>query len=107
MSWTRPRQLSPSSCPRTIEQSCVAPTAVAVNSVIRGSFCGALKIWQSPMLNSAGAFHYDVRFFSREQGHLVPVLDGSGVQQVIGVDEIVDPQGDQVPGYWPSPKPAS
>jgi hypothetical protein len=44
-SWPPLQQLSPCSCPRTIEQSCVVPTAVKVNSVIRGSGCGAWKIW--------------------------------------------------------------
>lgn len=54
---------------------------------------------------SAGTFHYLVRFFSRENGHLAPSVDGSGTQAVIGVDEVVDPQGRQVPGYVPSPTP--
>jgi hypothetical protein len=54
---------------------------------------------------SAGTFHYQVRFFSRENGRLVPIVDSSGVQPVIGMDEVVDPQGQQVPGYVPTPTP--
>ena len=53
----------------------------------------------------AGTFHYEVRFFSRENGHLSPILDASGRQSVIGVDELVDPQGRQVQGYVPTPSP--
>jgi hypothetical protein len=52
-----------------------------------------------------GTFHYDMRFFSREDGRLAPIHDASGVQQVIRVDEMVDAQGQQVPGYVPSPSP--
>ena len=54
-----------------------------------------------------GTFHYDVRFFSRENGHLVPIPDTSGRQAVIGIDELVDPQSQQVPGAYPSPSPSS
>ena len=50
-----------------------------------------------------GTFRYEMRFFSREQGRLMPIVDASGVQQVIGVDEVVDPQSRQVPGYVPTP----
>ena len=52
---------------------------------------------------SAGTFHYEMRFFSREHGQLVPIVDASGTQQVIRLDELVDPIGQQVPGYNPPP----
>jgi hypothetical protein len=52
-----------------------------------------------------GTFHYDVRFFSRENGRLVPILDATGRQAVIRVDELVDSQSQQVQGAVPSPTP--
>ena len=54
---------------------------------------------------TAGTFHYELRFFSREHGRLVPIVDASGVQQVIKLDESVDAQGQQVQGYNPPPTP--
>lgn len=52
-----------------------------------------------------GTFHYAMRFFSRENGKLVPIVDTSGAQQVIVLDEVVDPQGQQVQGYNPPTSP--
>lgn len=54
---------------------------------------------------TAGTFHYKLRFFSRENGRLVPIVDAAGVQVVISLDEEVDPQGRQVQGYVPEPSP--
>lgn len=54
-----------------------------------------------------GHFQYRVRFFSRESGRLLPILDASGRQRVITVDEFVDNAGRQVPGYQQDAPPAT
>ena len=55
----------------------------------------------------SGNYHYEMRFFSRENGQLVPIVDASGVQQVAVFDEVVDAQGNQVQGYNPPVTPTA
>jgi hypothetical protein len=52
----------------------------------------------------AGDFHYTAHFYDREDGRLVPILDLDGVPTVVQLEEVVDPQTRQVPGYVPTPQ---
>lgn len=68
---------------------------------------GHLSVQIRALPINAGHFQYRVRFFSRESGRLLPILDASGRQRVITVDEFVDAAGRQVPGYQQNAPPAT
>ena len=54
----------------------------------------------------AGDFHYTAHFYDREDGRLVPVVGLDGALATVQLEEIVDPQTNQVPNYIPTPRPS-
>jgi hypothetical protein len=56
--------------------------------------------------DQVGDFHYTAHFYDREDGRLVPILGMDGGPAIVQLEEVVDPQTNQVPGYVPTPRPS-
>jgi hypothetical protein len=56
--------------------------------------------------NAVGDFTFTFRPFALEGSTLVPISDGSGVEQVLTYREQVTPLNNQIPGYRPDPTPS-
>jgi hypothetical protein len=74
--------------------------------------CGAVYSGQTLSVSihafpgQAGDFHYTARFYDREDGRLVPIVGMDGAPAIVQLEEVVDPQTNQVPGYVPTPRPS-